>query len=1462
MAQMSVHELQTLLDDASGHSLELQAGQLGVASVAELFDDYLPDKKLVVNGAQCDTAKLTATGTIPLGNQNPQALVSFATNQAQTTVTGITVSIGLTEWQLAAPPLAFKATSVAGYLKSPHLILSAGEGSPPGALVTGEIALPFGGGGNHLLSAPLAPAEGTEASLQTLVFAGSPGTTIQELSELTKVIAGASFPAPPVAIAKTVELSLLSFAVDPRYDLLHSTTFSLESQLGFEPVPNLFKVENLTVTFVVQSPSSSPTVYGSLSTTMKVAGEFDIDLAVSLLSSDLVIQGALDPQTPIALHRLVEKFSSELAQAVPRNLEIADLSFGVGLNSGFWTFEIGVDDVWSFEFSPGRSFELQQLSVVLAGEKSGSPNLEIGSRLDLDQVELFLIAAREGENWKFGGGTYGRQAIEFVPLLKSIAAKLGLPEPSNSLTKLSLENVQLEFEHGATGETEFAFETAGQLVVASVQIAAGLDIVVQTGSAPSHKIAGMLAIGVKGSAGIVFKVKVEEKDKGPTLVVSSLEALGEPLGLNLLLEALGFPATVPPGLDIALDEIAALYKAQPAAAPAGSTDSTFLLSAKSNNYGEALLAIEEGPQGTGYYVFVLEPKLQFALSSLPLVGDKIPSSLNLELKRPQLLIAGSSGVSEAQVSELNALIAELAAQVPAGPKQIAPGAISSRAILNLLLEVAGDETSLELTAGSTSAAALADTAPAEAGGHWLNVQKSLGPVFVRRVGFDYDEGEVAALLDASLTAGPIGISLSGMSVRAPLKKPYTPSFNLLGLGISMKAGDLTVDGAFVSMKPKGLADPEWEYGGQLAIEMPSFAISAIGAYGKLKGHPSFFAFAVLDAKLGGPPFFFVEGLAGGFGYNRGLLLPTIDKVAEFPLVAAAAAGQGGPNPFAGKTEPTAALEVMERYLPEQLGESWFAFGVQFSSFELIETFALLTVAFGTDLEIGVVGLSSISVPPRAEEPIGYAQLALEVNFSGSTGLLAVSAQLTPASFVLSRNCHLTGGFAFYKWFDAQPEIEAGDFVVTLGGYHPGFNKPGPYPAVPTVGANWQVCDNLAVKGGVYFALLPSAVMAGGSLEATWSSGNLRAWFSMHSDFLLAWKPFHYQASIGVSLGVSYHLDLLFFSCDLTFHLGASLEIWGPPFGGKAEIDLDVVSFTIRFGHEPEPPAAIPWKEFKESFLPAPPPQGAPGTLCTVQATAGVLHDLTAEKKLATDPDWVVDPETFQLLTASVAPCTSGALVTGDPSSKTNKTVPLDQQLPSGFGVGPVWIEDGKLESQHVITFNKVDGGTADESVEVPAAFFAKQTANLPSAAWSAGISRSLAQNPDIDNVNSAARTIPNLVTGYRITSEPERPKEEPPPVPLAKLRETPDPKQPEFAWSTTAIPTTDSFDQAKAMKELQGTVNAEPAAGSRTAILEELARRKVPVATQADVAKLADDADQVMTSPPILSLLGEAEVVG
>jgi imidazolonepropionase-like amidohydrolase len=60
-------------------------------------------------------------------------------------------------------------------------------------------------------------------------------------------------------------------------------------------------------------------------------------------------------------------------------------------------------------------------------------------------------------------------------------------------------------------------------------------------------------------------------------------------------------------------------------------------------------------------------------------------------------------------------------------------------------------------------------------------------------------------------------------------------------------------------------------------------------YGQVDGKTSVFLYAYLDKALGGPAFFYVTGLALGFGYNRKVDVP-LEKIKDFPLVKQAIEG--------------------------------------------------------------------------------------------------------------------------------------------------------------------------------------------------------------------------------------------------------------------------------------------------------------------------------------------------------------------------------------------------------------------------------------------------------------------------------------------------------------------------------------------------------------------------------------------
>ena len=88
---------------------------------------------------------------------------------------------------------------------------------------------------------------------------------------------------------------------------------------------------------------------------------------------------------------------------------------------------------------------------------------------------------------------------------------------------------------------------------------------------------------------------------------------------------------------------------------------------------------------------------------------------------------------------------------------------------------------------------------------------------------------------------------------------------------------------------RGLADRAHRVANTIDTQFAiASGVAVIGAvfYQVIGGAPSLFAFAVLDAPLGGPPFFFVTGVAAGLGVNRDLVVPPVQSLVSFPLVQA------------------------------------------------------------------------------------------------------------------------------------------------------------------------------------------------------------------------------------------------------------------------------------------------------------------------------------------------------------------------------------------------------------------------------------------------------------------------------------------------------------------------------------------------------------------------------------------------
>ena len=480
--------------------------------------------------------------------------------------------------------------------------------------------------------------------------------------------------------------------------------------------------------------------------------------------------------------------------------------------------------------------------------------------------------------------------------------------------------------------------------------------------------------------------------------------------------------------------------------------------------------------------------------------------------------------------------------------------------------------------------------------YWIETGKTIGPLSIRRVGLGFLSPRIAIKLDAGLQLSCLNFTLEGLGLSYPIDQFSTDPekiwehlrFNLDGASLCFTQGPLTISGGLLKA-----SDDPLQLDGTLLVKTPLFTISAIASYANLNGTPSFFMFAALIKELGGPSFFFITGLAFGFGVNRTLKLPALNDVQNFPLIRAAT----DENYLGTKLDLRAISQKLGQYISPSVGNYWIAAGIKFSSFGQIDSFVLLSVSFGTRLEFGLLGLSKIQIPkllPGSSSNvlpvIVYAEMAIRAVVAPDTGLLCFEARLTENSYLLRKDFKLRGGFAFYSWFAGEHE---GDFVVSIGGYHNKFKAPAHYPRPDLVEFCCKIGDTVTIQGDCYFALCPSAIMAGGRLSFVFQTAQVRAWFIAYAHFLVQWKPVYYDISIGVSVGVALHLEIGLIRINLAIELSASLDLYGPPLGGKATLSLYVITITVAFGEVKSLPTPLVWessdkeKSFAKAFLPNP-----------------------------------------------------------------------------------------------------------------------------------------------------------------------------------------------------------------------------------------------------------------------------------
>ncbi|MEW1661000.1 DUF6603 domain-containing protein [Streptomyces sp. NPDC093707] len=705
---------------------------------------------------------------------------------------------------------------------------------------------------------------------------------------------------------------------------------------------------------------------------------------------------------------------------------------------------------------------------------------------------------------------------------------------------------------------------------------------------------------------------------------------------------------------------------------------------------------------------LVQADLGLSLSGLPVLQGLVPPAHDLVMNHVALVFT-TTELDATDVKDINALLSDAKTDFP---KRLAPqfptGPLDSGVTASLAYDLGGaprEAVKVRLGEASRTWADLPQPDPGPSGAADRPAKpESSGPFRMGNITLGYAAGAVQILMDFSVTVSGMTFEASGLGVNVPVANPSAADPVAGGLGVNAKVTPLSL-GAALRNRP----DATWpvRYEGAGMVTAPVISVAIAGAYArKADGETSLFLFGRLGAGTGeeagfGPPAFRVKDVTLGGGYHSEVRVPELAEVDSFPLLA----------PIAKDATALAVLETLtggvKPWVAPQPGANWIAAGVHWTTFEFVDFRAVALAEFGESLVLSLLGLGRFDFPrdrPAKADPTVRVEIAAEALYRQSEGLLSLSAQLTPGSFIYDENCKPTGALALCTWVDPSPH--AGDFVVSVGGYHPGFTKPGHYPALSRAGITWAISNTLSLSAQGYAAVTPHAAMLGGSLALVFDSGAVRAWFTAHLDALIQWAPFWFDVSMGVTIGVQATIDVGVIHTTISVEVGVDVDLWGPRFGGIATVHLWFISFDIGFGAErPDHLPAASWTQFqshlppKQQAVQSNPVEGL--SWKPIDPDAPELDDARDEAPATT---WRTSTHGFTFVTSTAVPATKALL--GDRTVHDG-----DDHL----HIRPMG--QGGLTSTHTVTVTQ-DGRAIDHSAWAVEPVYS----NVPEALWGTGTS--------------------------------------------------------------------------------------------------------------------------------------------
>lgn len=993
-----------------------------------------------------------------------------------------------------------------------------------------------------------------------------------------------------------LSLSQFEIAYSPSKKTVSLISLNLKYQAEWDFFGGKFKVEEIELFLKCYSAFTKEAV-----TQVELNGKIKIgntSFDVGGLFPDAAIYATIAENSTIKVLDVAKFFEIALPEDF-HSTEISRLGFLFNLKNKSFSFQMSVSEISLID-----NLKLSHIYFDISKTESEIRG-RLYAQLNIEETILSLGGDyNNGENYSLQGKLENLKLERFTNFLKNSIKNITIPE---FFENLELHSIEASYGKNG-GESEFRFDldcsTTINDIVANLKITTAISQTVQ--------FKGSLTL-TKDSKQIEFEIDFDSNENDKIVVANyksdnalSIVEIADFFDCDL--------SSFPSEFDLSLKEFGFAYNF---------TKKRLDLTIAEAQYGKIdfITYIGTAKKRNFYFEMLIDKAIN--LSNIPLIDKEIDYKLNVSKFIFKYLSAGTTA------ADLE-IIGKTKQQDPIAHVGFSATLNIGEKAKEIHIPIKSDQSSPHKTEQSRIEANQSSVSKEVAGNpdvqaisnndySWINIQKNFGPVYFEKIGFKYDSGKINVSMFAELAANGLSISILGLSVNISLKD-FNFEFDIQGLGISYTNPSLSLEGAFLKIQPH---DPVvLGFVGGILIQTKAFGISAIGSYTKLKTYSSLFIFASVNAPFGGPPYFFVNGFAGGFGYNSKLRIPKHTEIYDFPFIQLMNNSDSDEKP--NISEISSALVNSENdkkpWLEPSLGDMWLSAGIKFSTFNLVNSTALLLAQFGNKFLLSLIGTSEAQFPKKGS--VKYANIELQFNtlFNLEEGVFSTQAALSPKSFLLHKDCHLSGEFAMFMWFD--PNQNAGDFVITMGGYSPYFNPPIHYPQVPRLKINWAITQSVSITGEAYFALTPSAIMAGGRFDIKYTSSDVTAWFTAYTNVIINYSPFQFIAEVGISIGVIYETWWKTFQVEL----GATLELWGPDTGGIAEIHWCVFSFTVEFGaKKPTGKGKLGWSDFQELL---------PFKQDVVKIT--IIKGLSAESD---DDNWIVRRDHFQFKITTPIPVT-------------------------------------------------------------------------------------------------------------------------------------------------------------------------------------------------------------------------------